>query len=236
MKYIINVIFLLLISSNACAYCSFWVSTCKIKTDDYELKESIAEAFANERERAINYATRFQSSDSNDQIDVTAIFVDNGQSIDEFTQTVYNQFIKYAVVKDEQSYTFISADNMNGCNGKIVLSGTSHNFVNDNNCLYVQILKAVQNNLRQKHANKIKISKAVSQNKRDKYNACIKQYKKSSEYINYINKRDAFINRRYNNCINNGYDSMTCYSYKLSDSVGYGMEHRAPISNCKNLN
>lgn len=75
--------------------------------------------------------------------------------------------------------------------------------------------------------------KKIAQDRQARFKKCRADYLKSTEYKNYISAKNSFINKRYNNCINNGYNSLNCWSFKLQDGIGYDMTHKAPGSNCR---
>lgn len=79
-----------------------------------------------------------------------------------------------------------------------------------------------------KYNAKIAIQKAKEENLKK----CRTTYYNSAIYKNYTETKKHFINTRYNNCITNGYDSTTCYSFRLKDSFGYDLEHSAPKDSC----
>lgn len=58
------------------------------------------------------------------------------------------------------------------------------------------------------------------------------KYESSKLYQTYIKQKNTFIDNRYNKCLKR-YDSMTCYTFKLQDSVGYDLEHKQPDSGCQ---
>ncbi|MCX8514349.1 MAG: hypothetical protein ORN24_02150 [Burkholderiales bacterium] len=75
----------------------------------------------------------------------------------------------------------------------------------------------------------------VQKEKEAQTKKCNDAYYNSASYKNYINIRNNFIKTRYNNCINNGYSTITCYSYRLQDEVGYDIDpdRKPPVNNCQ---
>ncbi|AUR52990.1 hypothetical protein [Aquella oligotrophica] len=73
---------------------------------------------------------------------------------------------------------------------------------------------------------------AEDNRKKEAKESCIANFQKSILYKKYYAQKDKFIKQRYNQCINNGFSSMQCYSFKLQDSIGYDIENHPPSANC----
>lgn len=72
----------------------------------------------------------------------------------------------------------------------------------------------------------------INKQNEEQYQQCIASYESSKQYQSYIKQKNIFINSRYQKCLQR-YDSMTCYTFKLQDSIGYDLEHKKPSSNCQ---
>ena len=81
---------------------------------------------------------------------------------------------------------------------------------------------------KQKRSAEIKLQKEIT----SQLDKCYTNYYNSLVYKKYITTKNKFLETRYNTCINNGYDSTTCWAYKTRDSFGYDLAHQPPANNC----
>ena len=63
--------------------------------------------------------------------------------------------------------------------------------------------------------------------------SCEATFQRSAKMKKYNAIKNRFIKNRYLQCINNGYNTLECWTYKLQDSIGYGLEKPIPESHCK---